>query len=64
MLTLSVTILHQLNAVWIVTLVLFSLIVFSFAASANQSDFVSHNGTSLKKADSVGLVKKIAIRGG
>ena len=57
MLALSAAILLQLDAIGVVTLVFHGHVVFAFATAANQSNFFSHNGTSLKKADRVGLLK-------
>ena len=57
MLAFSAAILAQFDAIGVVTLVFHGHVVFAFAAAANQSNFFSHNSTSLKKADRVGLLK-------
>jgi hypothetical protein len=57
MLAFSAAILAQFDAVGIVTLVFHRHVVFAFATAANQGDLFTHNSTSLKKADRVGLLK-------
>jgi len=49
------TILLQLDAIGVVTLVFHRHVIFALAAGASESNFFSHNVTSLKKADYVGL---------
>ena len=56
-LALGAAILAQFDAVGVVTLVFHGHVVFAFATAANQGDLFSHNSTSLKKADRVGLLK-------
>jgi len=55
MLAFGRTVLFQLNAIRVVTLVLHRHVILALAAGASQGDLFTHNVTSLKKADWVGL---------